>query len=122
MAAVLPYLCVFARSLGRAQTQPADETVAGILAGVGCALKPQFLVAFALLEIVGRTFGLRLLRRMTISAALTVFVYIAALLVLFPTYFTSAIPLGLALTEPATSVGCNCSATLGQCCSLTWLP
>src|SRR5262249_57922068 len=69
VAAALPYLCIFARSLDGGPTQPAGETIAGILAGVGCALKPQFLLAFVLLEILGRMRGLRLVRRMTISAA-----------------------------------------------------
>ena len=69
----------------------------GSLRVVGCALKPQFLIAFVLLEIVGRIRGQPLLRRMTISAAVTVVAYVAAVLILYPAYFTSAIPLGLAL-------------------------
>jgi hypothetical protein len=97
VAASLPYLCIFARGLDGGRTQPASETIAGILAGIGCALKPQFFLAFALLEIVGRLRGMRLWRRMTISATLTLLLYIAAILLLFPAYFTSAIPLGLAL-------------------------
>ena len=97
VAAALPYLCIFARSLDGGRIQPVSETIAGILAGIGCALKPQFLLAFALLEILGRMQGLRLVRRMTISAALTLLVYVAAVLLFFPAYFTSAIPLGLAL-------------------------
>jgi len=97
VAAALPYLCIFARSLDGGPTQPAGETIAGILAGVGCALKPQFLLAFVLLEILGRMRGLRLVRRMTISAALTLLLYVAAVLLFFPAYFTNAIPLGLAL-------------------------
>jgi len=97
VAAALPYLCVFARSLDGARTRPVDELLAGILAGIGCALKPQFLLAFALLEIVGRMCGLQLMRRMTIGAALTLLFYLAIVLLFFPAYFTSAIPLGLAL-------------------------
>ena len=103
-AAALPYLCIFARALDGRQTHPGDETIAGILAGLGCALKPQFLLAFALLEIVGSMRGLRLVRRLTISTAVTVFVYIVAVLLLYPAYFTSAIPLGLALYG-ATDIG-----------------
>ena len=97
VAAALPYLCIFARSLDGGRTQPADEVAAGIAAGIGCAIKPQFLLPFALLEIVGSINGLRLLRRTTISAALTLLVYTAAVLLFFPAYFTRAIPLGLAL-------------------------
>jgi hypothetical protein len=41
---------------------------------------------------------------MTVSAAVTVLVYFATLLLLYPLYFTSAIPLGLALYG-ATDVG-----------------
>jgi hypothetical protein len=97
VAAALPYLCIFACSLDSARTHPVDETIAGILAGIGCALKPQFLLAFALLEIIGRLKGLRLLRRMTISAAATMLLYVAVLCLFYPAYFTSAIPLGIAL-------------------------
>src|SRR5262249_20929378 len=63
-----------------------------------------FLLAFALLEILGRVHGLRLLRPMTISAAFTLLLYVAAIGVFFPAYFTQAIPLGLALYGP-TDVG-----------------
>jgi hypothetical protein len=104
VAAALPYLCIFARRLDGGQTHPGDEAIAGILAGFGCALKPQFLLAFALLEIVGSLRGLRLVRRLTISTAVTMLVYIVAVLLLYPAYFTSAIPLGLALYG-ATDVG-----------------
>ncbi|MBO0739363.1 MAG: hypothetical protein J2P48_22975 [Alphaproteobacteria bacterium] len=97
VAASLPYLCIFARSLDGAPTRPADEIIAGILAAFGCALKPQFLLAFGLLEIVGRMHGVRLVRRMTIGLAITMLGYIAALCLFYPAYLTSAIPLGLAL-------------------------
>jgi len=97
VAAALPYLCIFARSLDGGRTEPVDETLAGILASVGCALKPQYLLAFAWLEAVGRIHGLRFFRRMTISAGITLLVYIAAVLAFYPAYFTSAIPLGLDL-------------------------
>ena len=104
VAAALPYLCIFARRLDGRQTHPGDETIAGILAGLGCALKPQFVLAFALLEIVGGLQGLPLVRRLTISTAVTMLVYIVAIILLYPAYFTSAIPLGLALYG-ATDVG-----------------
>jgi uncharacterized membrane protein (GlpM family) len=97
VAAASPYLCIFACSLDGRNTRPIDEIIAGILAGVGCALKPQFLLAFGLLEIVGRIHGLHVLRRMTISAVVTLLAYLAVLLSLYPAYFTRAIPLGLAL-------------------------
>jgi hypothetical protein len=97
VAAALPYLCIFALNLNGARAQPLAETIAGVLAGLGCALKPQFLVAFALLELVGALNGQRPVRRLTISAATTVAAYIAAILWLEPAYFTDAIPLGIAL-------------------------
>jgi hypothetical protein len=96
-AAALPYLCVFARSLDKIYSRPGDEIAAGILAGLGCALKPQFVVAFALLEIVARMRELPLLRRITISLAGTVLAYTAVVLLLYPAYFRNAVPLGLAL-------------------------
>jgi len=50
-----------------------------------------------LLEIVGSVQGLPLVRRTTVSTAVTMLVYIVAVLLLYPAYFSSAIPLGLAL-------------------------
>src|SRR5215470_15728336 len=41
VAAALPYLCIFACSLDGRNTRPIDEIIAGVLAGIGCALKPQ---------------------------------------------------------------------------------
>ncbi|MFL5269843.1 MAG: hypothetical protein ACJ8AH_25180 [Stellaceae bacterium] len=104
VAAALPYLCTFARSIDGKRAQPASEIAAGILAGIGCALKPQFLLAFALLEILGHMHGLRLARRMTLSAAFTMLLYVGAIGLFFPAYFTRAIPFGLTLYGP-TDVG-----------------
>src|SRR5262249_24939388 len=104
VAAALPYLCIFARSIDGKRTQPVSEITAGILAGIGCALKPQFLLAFALLEILGRVHGLRLARRTTLTAAFTMLLYVGAIGLFFPAYFIKAIPLGLALYGP-TDVG-----------------
>jgi hypothetical protein len=97
VTAALPYLCIFALNLDGARKQPLAETIAGVLAGLGCALKPQFLIAFALLELIGALHGQRLVRRLTISAATTVAVYIAAILWFEPAYVTDALPLGIAL-------------------------
>src|SRR5215470_13328026 len=41
VAAMLPYLALFARSLGGDQTDRRDALIAGLLAGLGCALKPR---------------------------------------------------------------------------------
>src|SRR5262249_47408815 len=116
VAAALPYLCIFARSLDGGRTQPVDEIIAGILAGVGCALKPQFLVAFALLEGVGRIHGLRPVRPMPSSVVVTVFGCVGVLAVFYPAYFASAVPAWPFMAR-ATSAGDNCSATVAPCCS-----
>src|SRR5215471_10811087 len=97
VAAALPYLCIFALNPDGARTQPLAETIAGVLAGLGCALKPQFLIAFALLELVGALNGQRPLRRLTLSAATTVAAYTSAILWFEPAYVTDAVPLGIAL-------------------------
>ena len=41
VAAILPYLALFARSLDGERTVPRDALIAGALAGLGCALKPR---------------------------------------------------------------------------------
>ena len=55
-AAILPYLALFARSLDGERPPLRDALIAGVLAGLGCALKPRYAGVFVVLE------GLALLR------------------------------------------------------------
>ena len=50
VAAILPYLALFARSLDGERTVPRDALIAGVLAGLGCALKPRYAGVFVVLE------------------------------------------------------------------------
>ncbi|MBV9656258.1 MAG: hypothetical protein JOZ42_17025 [Acetobacteraceae bacterium] len=97
MAAMLPYLCIFARSLDRVPTRAWASIAAGVLAGLGCALKPRYGLVLGLLECVALASGLRPWRTMTISAGATVAAYVAAVLAIYPAYLERAVPLGIAL-------------------------
>ena len=97
IAAMLPYLCLFARSLDRVPTRTWTCIGAGVLAGLGCALKPRYGLVLGLLECVALAWGLRPWRGMTLSAAATITAYIASVLVIYPEYVTRAVPLAIAL-------------------------
>ena len=50
VAAILPYLVLFARSLDGDRPARRDAIIAGVLAGLGCALKPRYAGVFLVLE------------------------------------------------------------------------
>jgi hypothetical protein len=131
VAAFLPYLALFARSLdgrsldgrdmrdggvprvrtmfdtagalnitevfGPARTSIIVAIVAGVLAGLGCALKPRYAAVFAVLECLALTRGLRPWRVMPIVAGTTLVVYAGLVAVLCPAYLRRAVPMALAL-------------------------
>ncbi len=97
LAAMLPYLCVFARSLDRVPTRVWTSIGAGILAGLGCALKPRYGLVLALLECLALAWGLRPWRSMPLSALTTIVAYVAAVVVIYPAYIARAVPLAVAL-------------------------
>src|SRR5450631_4194414 len=96
-AAVLPYLVLFARELDGEPEPKATAAFAGILAGLGCALKPTFAIAFVLMEVVGAIRGRRPLRMASLSAAAAVAVYGVGVIVFCPEFMAKAVPLALAL-------------------------
>jgi len=59
VAAFLPYLVLFTRSLEGKRTHLLVSLAAGLLAGLGCALKPRYAGVFVALECVALTRGLR---------------------------------------------------------------
>jgi hypothetical protein len=97
VAAALPYLALFARSL-QGEAEPRTTAVlAGALAGLGCALKPGYLLAFGLLEAVGWLRGARPCRIASISAAAALGLYALGVLIFCPAFLQNAVPLALAL-------------------------
>ena len=96
-AAVLPYLCVMAGWLDGGRPRTRTSIAVGIAAGLGCAFKPTYALAFVLPELVGLLRGRRVLRAAPVSAAITGLAYGAAVLVLCPAFLAHAVPLALAL-------------------------
>ena len=97
VAAVLPYLALFARSLDGLRPTTRQAVIAGVLAGLGCALKPRYAAVFVVLEGLALLHGQRPLRLKSVAAALTIAVYVALIAVLCPAYLRRAVPLALAL-------------------------
>ncbi len=97
IAAMLPYLCLFARSLDRVPTRAWTCIGAGMLAGLGCALKPRYGLVLGLLEGLALVRGLRPWRSMPVSAAATIAAYVASVVVIYPAYTARAVPLAIAL-------------------------
>ena len=97
VAAMLPYLILFARSLTGNRPATADAIVAGVLAGLGCALKPRYALVFVVLEGLALTRGMRPWRTLPIAAASSLMLYAGAVAALCPAYLQRAVPLALAL-------------------------
>jgi hypothetical protein len=97
VAAFLPYLVVFARSLDGRRSSVAAALIAGALAGLGCALKPRYVGVFVVLECVALTWGLRPWRMLPFAAAAAVAGYAGLVAILCPAYLSKAVPLALAL-------------------------
>lgn len=97
IAAALPYLCLFARELEGEREPPLTAAFAGTLAGLGLALKPTYLLALAILELIGALRGRRPIRVASAAAVLTLIAYAGGVILFFPAYLEKAVPLALAL-------------------------
>jgi hypothetical protein len=97
IAAFLPYLVLFAQSLDGKRSSLAAALIAGVLAGLGCALKPRYGAVFAVLECLALTRGLRPWRVMPLAAGATLIGYAGLVAVLCPAYLRRAVPMALAL-------------------------
>jgi hypothetical protein len=97
VAAVLPYLVLFARSLDGDRPARSVALMAGVLAGLGCALKPRYAGVFVVLEGLALLRGLSPLRAMPLAAAATMVGYVALVALICPAYMRRAVPLALAL-------------------------
>ncbi len=97
VAAFLPYLVLFAQSLEGRRSTVVAGIAAGLLAGLGCALKPRYGAAFAMLECLALTRGLRPWRVMPFAAGATLIGYAGLVAILCPAYLRRAVPMALAL-------------------------
>lgn len=97
VAAMLPYLVLFARSLDGVRPGFWPAVLSGALAGLGCALKPRYAGVFVVLEGLALLRGLRPWRAMPIAAGTTMMAYGVLVLLVCPAYLRRAVPLALAL-------------------------
>jgi hypothetical protein len=101
VAAFLPYLILFARTLapGPDEIRPSIRAslAVGVLAALGCALKPQYGIAFMALEAVALRYRLRPWRAAPLAAAATLAGYVGLVAVVCPAYLRRAVPMALAL-------------------------
>lgn len=96
-ASVLPYIALFVRAL-HGEAEPRGQAIgAGVLAGLGCALKPTYVFAVLLIEAIGFLRGHRRLRAAPFALVGAIGVYGAAVLVFSPAFLEKAVPLALAL-------------------------
>jgi hypothetical protein len=97
VAAFLPYLVLFARTLDGKPAPLAASLVAGALAGLGCALKPRYAGVFAVLECLALMRGLRPWRAMPFAAGTALVGYAGLVAIVCPAYLQRAVPMALAL-------------------------
>jgi hypothetical protein len=96
IAFILPYLALLALRLQGVATLPAPAAAlaVGILAGIGFALKPYHLLAFAMLEALALARRLRPWRRgEAIGAVLFLLGYALSIQLFFPAYLERIVPL-----------------------------
>jgi hypothetical protein len=97
VAGILPYLALFARSLDGEAPVRRDALIAGVLAGLGCALKPRYAGVFVVLEGLALLRGLNPFRTMPVVAGTTMLAYAGLVALFCPAYLRRAVPLALAL-------------------------
>lgn len=101
VAAFLPYLILFARTLvpeTDAKRPALSAALAtGVLAALGCALKPQYCLAFAALEVVALRHRIRPWRAAPLAAAGTLAAYVGLVALVCPAYLRRAVPMAMAL-------------------------
>jgi intracellular septation protein A len=97
VAAILPYLALFARSLDRQRSRLRDALIAGALAGLGCALKPRYAGVFLVLEGLAFLRGSNPFNARPLAAAATMLSYAVLVALFCPAYLRRAVPLAIAL-------------------------
>jgi hypothetical protein len=105
VAAFLPYLVLFSRSLEGKRVPVVLAILAGAIAGLGCALKPRYCGVFVALEVLALTRGLRPWwafwrlkgRILPVVAGVTLAGYASLVAIVCPAYLHRAVPMALAL-------------------------
>jgi hypothetical protein len=97
VAAMLPYLALFSRALDGERPALRDSLIAGVLAGLGCALKPRYAGVFVALEGLAVLHGVKPLRVKSLAAGATMLAYVGLVALFCPAYLRRAVPLALAL-------------------------
>ena len=97
VAAFLPYLILFARTLVPARATVVTASSVGVLAALGCALKPQYGIVFVALEGMALCHRIRPWRAAPMAAAGTLAVYVGLVAYFCPAYLRHAVPMALAL-------------------------
>jgi hypothetical protein len=97
VAAILPYLALFARSLDGDRPALRASLIAGVLAGLGCALKPRYAGVFIVLEGLALLRGHAVFRAKSLAAGATLLIYAGLVALFCPAYLRRAVPLALAL-------------------------
>jgi hypothetical protein len=95
--ALLPHLCVLMRGLEGHRTGWGTTTGSSVMAGLGVALKPRYLLCIAVVELVGwvrRGFHLRASPVIAFGVA---GVYALAILLFYPSFIDRAVPLAVTL-------------------------
>ncbi len=95
--AVLPYLILFARELEGEPEPRFTAIAAGVLGGLGCALKPTYALALVLLELTAVMRGRRVLRIGSLSAFVAMLAYGVGVVLFCPAFLEKAVPLALSL-------------------------
>lgn len=97
IAAVLPYLCLYARELDGEAEPLLPGIFAGTVAGLGCALKPSYILAILAIEVMAALRGHRVTRAAPIAAVASLGLYGIGVLAFCPAFLEKAVPLALAL-------------------------
>jgi len=103
IAALLPFLVLYARALDGESPALPTAIAAGVLAGLGCALKPRYALVFGVLEGLALVRGTGVLRgpgamrALSLSVGATLLIYAGAVLGFCPNYVRRAVPMALAL-------------------------
>jgi hypothetical protein len=97
IAAILPYLAVLTLDMKGWSPSWKVAVPVGVLAGLGCSLKPTYAIAFALLEVMAFLWGVRRIRPAAAATAAALAAYVVAIIVLEPAYLRTAVPMAFAI-------------------------
>ena len=97
VALTLPYLVLFAGELAGHRPDRRDAIIAGILAAIGCAMKPRYVGVAIALEALALCRGLWPWRVLPLAGGLAIAFYAALVAVFSPAYINWAVPMALAL-------------------------